>query len=113
MNKIYSILGMLIVTFSMSSLAAAPGEWIPSTKIKNLFVEGSDESPVAVLTLNAAHDEYKPEACQSAYITFSLVSEKGKSLYSAVLAAKLAEKNVSFTMQSCSGNRPIASRIRI
>ena len=53
----YSILGMLTTVFSMSSLAAAPGEWIPSTKIKNLFVEGSDENPMAVLTLDSAHEE--------------------------------------------------------
>ena len=93
--------------------SAAPGTWTPASEISHIFIEGGDDNPILTIVLaNDPSDDYKPALCKSHYLNADLSSDKGKSLYSLVLASKLSGKSLSFTFSECYADRPKINQVR-
>jgi len=113
MIKKASIYSLLLISTNCFA-GANTGQFSAYTKIKNLFIEGSDISPVATLKFETnIPDAYKNDNCLSQYITIDLSTEKGKSMYSLALAAKMADKKIRVTLPFCSGTRPLVHSINL
>lgn len=109
-KKIFSLSLILISTCSHSS----PGSFTPFAKLSSVIIEGSDEAPVATIRFEGGIDSsYKNEACQSEHITVDISSEKGKSMYSMILSARMAGKEIRVTLPFCSGNRPLVNSVSL
>ncbi len=90
------------------------GQFSSYTKIKQLFIEGSETSPVATLKFETnIPDTHKNDECLSHYITIDISTEKGKSMYALALAARMADKEVRVTLPFCSGTRPLVNAINL
>ncbi len=116
MKDIKTILGVFIIIMCtpVVAMAASPGSWTPGSEIQNVFIEGTDENPLVTITLvDDPSDDYKPSECPSHFLSASLTTEKGASLLSVLLAAKMASKSISFSFTSCSGTRPLIKLIRL
>ncbi|MCL1127817.1 hypothetical protein [Shewanella surugensis] len=107
---IYSLLLMSTNCFA----GADAGQFSSYTKIQQLFIEGSETSPVATLKFETSiPDTHKNDDCLSQYITIDLSTEKGKSMYALALSARMAEKEIRVTLPFCSGTRPLVNSINL
>ena len=104
----------IALLFMSANAFSAAGDWTPKSKISNIDIEGNDIEHVATITFeNAVPESYMNDACRSNYITVNLASEKGKSMYSLILAARLADKEVKVTLANCQGPRPLVGQINL
>jgi len=105
----------ITILFLVSSYTySAAGSWSPYSKISNIFIEGSDTVAVATLTFETnIPDSYKNPSCLSNYITIDLSNDKGRAMYSLVLAARLADKEIRVTLPFCSGPRPLVHQLNL
>ena len=105
------ILGLCLVS---SYSYSAAGQWSPYAKVSNIFIEGNDTAHVATLTFEPnIPDSYKNSSCLSNYITIDLSTEKGKSMYSLILAARMSDKKVRVSLPSCRGSRPLVHQLNM
>ena len=108
------VVSVFAAMLSMQALSGSPGTWAPSKTIGQLFIEGDDTNPrLTILTSSNIDPSYMPSDCQSTYLNVNLNTEKGKSLYSMLLAAKMANKMVAFVFTSCTGSRPNIHMMRL
>jgi len=99
--------------YSGTVLSASAGDWTVASEINKIFIEGGNDNPILTLELkNDPSDDYKPQDCKSHYLNADLSSDKGKALYSLVLALKLSGKPVSFTFSGCFSDRPKINQVR-
>ena len=100
--------------FISSYSYSAAGSWSPYSKISNIFIEGSDTVAVATITFATnIPDSYKNPSCLSNYITVDLSNEKGKAMYSHILAEELVDKEVRVTFPFCSAPRPLVHQLNL
>lgn len=111
MLKIVFIASLFLIS---NAAYSAAGDWSPYSKISNIFIEGNDTVAIATITFATnIPDSYKNNDCLSNYITIDLSNEKGKSMYSLILAARLADKEVRVTLPFCSGPRPLVHQLNL
>jgi len=110
-----SISTSILLLISIKSIAA-PGDFSPYSKISYLFIEGSDDAPVATLKFATnIPDSFKKDNCPSQYITIDISTDKGKAMYALALAARMADKEIRVTLPFCSasGTRPLVNAINL
>lgn len=92
---------------------ANPGSWIPEKrKILEVIVEGGEGGEAIIYFEGGLPAAYIPSSCSaSPNNTVYLNNDRGRSIYSLVLAAYLAGKPVTIAL-SCNGSIPVINHIR-